>query len=515
MMQKKLCAEDILYWIKMFCFILEPRALGDERDIPYFPYYFQEDEFRFLVDVIRRCASAHGPKENIIEEKSRDMGISWIVTHVFLWFFLFHAGSFLIGSRKEEEVDRTGDMDTPFQKMKYQLLLHQKFCPFLLPEGWDFRKHTGNMSLRNPMGGQIVGESANPDFGRGGRNMAILYDEFAKWEYAAEAWRAGSGTTRVRIAVSTPHGDVDKFARLRFGLDGEVIVRTHHWTMHPEKAKDLEIVNGKPTSSWYREECRTSNPDDIAKEVDISYAVSIQGRVFDTYGFGNQKKGLKPVHNSRIIRAWDPGLHFYVLFGQVDGYGRFLFLKEYYAKSAHLDDVVRSVLDISARYFGDYEFEDCGDPYGSRRQVSQQQEPEYGVLQRDYGIRVESAYMDRIPTKDRVTARIQLLQRKMTEGVGITDTLSLLVDPDECPILDRAFGGEYRRKIDTFGGVIDQIDEVHPSEDAVDCAGMLGLFKCPWGAYSYSKRGISVQRAETVWRSPGKRGMLRSVGRNG
>lgn len=504
--QRLKCSQDILHWIRYFCFLYEPRDL-QEPDKPFFPFEFQEKEFLLMVATFWRCSTAQGSKENILYEKSRDMGVSWVVLMVFLWFFMFHRASFLIGSRKEEEVDKTGDMDTPFQKLKYQLKQHETAFPWLLPKDWNFRRDTGNMIIRHTMPGfgQIVGESANADFGRGGRKLAILYDEFAKWEYASEAWRSGSGSTNIRIAVSTPGTDSDKFARLRFQQDGEVLVRTLHWSLHPEKAADLQLIGGKYTSSWYREEQRTNSEDDTAKEVDISYGVSIKGKVFKYYGFGNQVKDLCKngiVSNKPIYVAWDPGLTFAVLWGQADSYGRLLFLKELVRTGAHLNEVAKDVLDICARYFDGYEFIHVGDPYGSYRQVSAQQEPEYATLQRDFGISVQSKILGKIQPKDREKSRIHLLSNKMMERVGAIDSCALVVDPDECPTLDRAFGGEYKRKVDIDGKVIDQIDAKHPYEDVIDCAGYIGLTAMPWGTISGSRDKIRIRENNVVMRRP-------------
>jgi len=507
--QRKKCKSDVLHFIQYFTFICEPRDI-ENRDIPFILFDYQIEEIKFLVDILFRCASAQGPRENILYEKSRDMGVSWFVLYIFLWLLIFHNASFQIGSRKEEEVDKSGDMDTPFGKLKYALLTLERTFSWLLPYGWNYKRDTGHMIIRNPCGGQIVGESANPEFGRGGRNLATLFDELPKWPYAAESWRASSGTTKVRIAVGTPgESPTDKFARLRFGLDGEVLVRTVHWSKHPQKAADLQIINGKPTSSWYREEQRTNSAEDVAKELDISYETSIKGRIFDTYGFGHQQRGLKPMNGEKIIRAWDPGLHFCVLWGQVDTYGRILLLKELHIEGAHLDAMAEGVLDISQRYFPDFEFVDVGDPYGASRQVSSQREPEFTVLQNDYGIMVQTRFLGGMPAKDRLRARIQILRRKMEEYVGSTNTPSLIINPDECPILDRAFGGEYKYKSDINGTVLPIIDEKHPTEDAVDCAGMLALYKFPWGMKTLAGVPLRVRESLVKWRRPG--GGLRGI----
>ena len=502
--QKKKCEQDLLHWLRFFCFVYEPRDLK-EPDKPFFPYDFQVEEFKFLQETLERCSGAQTPKENVLYEKSRDMTVSWIVYMTFLFFFQFHQANFLIGSRKEEEVDKAGDMDTPMQKIKYQLRKQHDLTPWLLPEGWNPKKQCNHLLIVAPdgIGGQIAGESANTEFGRGGRNLAVAFDEFSKWQYASESWRACQGTTKVRIPISTPgETGMEKFARLRFQLDGAVTVRTMHWSLHPDKARDLEIVNGRPTSSWYREEIRTSSAEDLAKEVDISYAPSVRGRVFDKYGFGHQVRGLKPVSNKQIVIGIDPGLEFHVTWGQVDSYETLMFLKEIHRKGAHIEEMAQEILDINARYFNEFEFYYVGDPAGSYRTNSGQLSSEFAVLLTDYGIQVNSNFLGKIPPKDRVKARVQILDKKMGEFSGQTGRAGLLVDPDECPFLDRAFAGEYRRMTDINGVTIDQIKEEHPSEDAVDSAGFIALAKIPWGMFGFSKDRIKVRQNQVYYRRP-------------
>lgn len=496
-----LCSKDVTYWLTWFGVINEPRNEPEKQDLPFIPWDFQIIELKFLHEVFTRCTGAQGKKENVIYEKARDMGATWVVLMYFMWDWMFHGCSYLIGSRKEEEVDRPGDMDTPFQKIRYQL----RFQPeWLKPQGFDPKKHSRHMLLINPNGGELVGESSNPNFGRGGRKKGVLYDELATWPYDSESWRSSAQSTNVRIGIFTPNGPHNKAARLRHGQEQEeVIVRSLYWWKHPLKAQGLEWINGKPTSPWYREQQRTLSPDDLAKEVDISYLYSQKGVVFENYGYAHQDPLLKPVEGRRIIRIWDPGIDFHVLFAQWDSYARALCLKELHWTDAKIDDIAEEVLDISAFWFNGYEFEDYGDPYGSYRHVSMQQDPEYIYLMEHYGIMVESAFMARIPPRDRIKHRITALRQKMSEFVGITNGPALIVNTDQCPMLDRAFRGEYRRKIDMNGNVLEQIDEHHPSEDAVDCAGMLCLAKGSFGRGTYAP--LNIRQNDIQWRRPTRR----------
>jgi len=500
-----------MHWLRYFCFVFEPRNIKD-KDLPYFPYGYQEKEIKFLVETLFKCGVAYGPTENIIYEKSRDMGVSWFVLMVFLWFFLFHDGSFIIGSRKEEEVYKRGSMTTLFSKLIYQLKKHEDVFPWLLPEGWNSKRDISEMIIRKPPGGvgngEILGESSNPNFSRGKRGLGILYDEFAKWLYDTAAWQAGSESAPVRIAVSTP-GETryDMFGRLRHGEEGEVNLRTMRWVLHPEKARDIEIVNNKATSTWYRNKQAKDGADIVAKEIDISYATTLKGIVFGKYGPGNQCRNLQPVKNKPIIRVWDPGLHFYVLFMQVDSYQRLLFLREVYHEGAHLENIAEEVLEVSAREFNGFDFEDCGDPYGDHRQVSAQMEPEYAALAREpYGIRVQTAFMNKMAPKTKVKSRVTLLEHKMGQMIGQTSppTAALLVDIEKCGILHRAFDGEYKRVVNSQGIVQDEIDEMHPAEDAVDCAGMGALFKIRWASAVSIQERIKVKKTTTYYARPSR-----------
>ena len=71
-------------------------------------------------------------------EKSRDMGATWTTVAFSVWLWLFRPGSAIgFGSRKELLVDRLGDMDSIFEKIRYTI----KMLPgFLLPRRIRFEQ---------------------------------------------------------------------------------------------------------------------------------------------------------------------------------------------------------------------------------------------------------------------------------------------------------------------------------------------------------------------------------------
>jgi len=221
-------------------------------------------------------------------EKSRDMGVTWIVLGTMFWFWCQPSGGadFLLGSRIEDYVDKKGDPRTHFAKLRYLL---NRLPKWLRPKGFNPRSHDTFMKLVNPVTeSSFTGESNNPNFSTQGRYLGILYDEFAKWEGSDEsAWTAGGDASPCRIAVSTPFGAGGQFYRLV--TDARTRKATLHWSLHPRKARGLSClwpapnehekddrgVNWRPeeklTSEWYEGQCKRRLPSEIAQELDIDY----------------------------------------------------------------------------------------------------------------------------------------------------------------------------------------------------------------------------------------------------
>ncbi len=280
------CREDVLFWINSFVYTYNPRKIPSM--IPFITYKYQDDFILDLVDHIEK-------QKDILVDKSRDMGVSWCVLAVYTWFWLFkpQGYDFLCGSRKEQYVDKIGDMDTLIQKIRFML---ENIPKWLLPKGFEVKNNATYMKLVNTASGNtITGEATNPNFSRGGRRRSIFFDEFAFWESDAAAWRSSADTTNCRIAVSTPYGYNNHFAKLRFSKS--VDVTTLHWKLHPEK-----------NDAWYSNECVRRNYDtvEIAQELDISYEGSEEGVLFDWDSMNKAKKFNRELSIDRIVMAIDP-----------------------------------------------------------------------------------------------------------------------------------------------------------------------------------------------------------------
>jgi hypothetical protein len=168
---------------------------------------------------------------DLLIDKSREMGATWIVLGAFFVDWLLVPDStFLVISRKEEYVWKKGNPDTLYWKLEYML---KNLPNWVTPRFAISERHLENVSN----GSVIDGESTNSDVGAGGRRQAIMCDEFARVNAADADWIADtiSDTTPARIFNSTPTSRGHPFGQIRFA--GRVPVFTLGWWRHPWKIK--------------------------------------------------------------------------------------------------------------------------------------------------------------------------------------------------------------------------------------------------------------------------------------
>ena len=281
---KELFYRDPIFAFNGFFYTLDVRRRPFHHQ-PFCTYSYQDDAILEMVDSI-------GKGEDCVGEKSRDMGFSWMVILIYLWFWLNPEGGadFLLGSRIEDYVDKKGDMRTLIEKARYALY---RLPTWLRPKGFKVKQHDNFMRLQNPeTGASITGESNNPNFSTGGRYLSVLFDEFAKWEGSdVSAWTAAGDATPSRIAVSTPFGAAGQYYNLV--TDGKTRKIRLHWSKHPLKAEGAYCLWPKPDhlkeeedeerflrSPWYDRECARRRLLEIAQELDIDY-VGAGNPVFD------------------------------------------------------------------------------------------------------------------------------------------------------------------------------------------------------------------------------------------
>jgi hypothetical protein len=281
-------AEGCIFFIENFGYTFDPRPQSKPNHLPFILFEYQKELIRWLIDHIESGTDG-------LVEKSRDMGMSWVIfVWVTVWYWNFNDGiNLLIGSYKEALVDNR-TKDSLFGMIDYAV---ESLPKWLLPKGFRKDKHRTQMKLVNPVNNNLIaGDTMNPEFGRGTRKTAILFDELGTWDYAKDAWEGCGDSTTCRIANSTPKG-YNYYAMLR---DSGIDVGTFHWSMHPLKDE-----------AWYEFECQRRTPEAVAQELDISYNKSQEGRVYYEWNDTYVSKGQYP---------YDPDLNLYVGwdFGKTD-----------------------------------------------------------------------------------------------------------------------------------------------------------------------------------------------------
>jgi hypothetical protein len=163
-----LCASDPVFWIDNWAYVRWEKAPSrDLQDCPFILWPSQVELVRWLLE---RLAAG----EVALVNKSREKGVTWLVLHLIYHRWRFHGASATLASRVEDLVDKRGDRDSLFEKVRY---IHQWQPPHLRePTKNVLDQHMTFANLRN--GAQLKGTSTNEDPKRGGRSEVFFVDEF-------------------------------------------------------------------------------------------------------------------------------------------------------------------------------------------------------------------------------------------------------------------------------------------------------------------------------------------------
>ncbi len=292
------CKDDVKFFFNTFLYTYDPRV--EPYTLPFITYPYED---QLIIDWL---SERIGKRDGLID-KTRDMGVTWTILGVFYHSFLFKEGFLAhLGSKTEDDVDRSGDMKSLFEKLRFFI---KTTPPWMMP-----RHEMRYMRLVNEeSGNSITGESANPNFARSGRYSVIFYDEFASTEYANDIWTSMGDSSPSRIVASTPAGTGNKFWSLRFKEMPSSDIKSIHWALHPVKAVGLYTDDKKKQRSpWYDNECSRRSPQEVAQELDIDYLAS-GNPYFDLQAVTKQEEWL--------LTEGTAGLGFYELgiLAKVDG----------------------------------------------------------------------------------------------------------------------------------------------------------------------------------------------------
>lgn len=227
------CRRDLLFYVNTFVWTYDPRLGVGGKVVPFVTFGFQDEAMRVMLSCIEG-------RRDLVIEKSRDMGASWMSLLVMEWLWHFHEGySFLMVSRKEELVDVLDDMDSLFGKIDF---VHRHLPGWLMPLGWSRKRHRKRLHFTNPQTGSLIdGTSTTAASGVGGRRTAMFIDEFSRIEEGYQLLAGTADTTPCRIFNFTPFGmDNAAYALAR---RGDLTKLRLHWSMDPRKNEGLYKYN--------------------------------------------------------------------------------------------------------------------------------------------------------------------------------------------------------------------------------------------------------------------------------
>lgn len=262
-------AEFIMHWMDTY----DPRRDGSK----WIPFVF----FSRQADVVEFLNALDRDQESGLVEKCRDAGLTWICVGWSVWAWLFKKDYAIgWGSRKEMLVDKIGDPDSIFEKMR---LILTRMPDIWFPDGFKWARHSTYMKLVNPENGSIIAGEAGDNIGRGGRKSIMFIDESAHLERPEKVDSALGDNTNVRVDISSVNGLGNVFHRRReagqlwVGPQGKydkgyVRVFVMDWRDHPAK-----------TQEWYDTRKARHEREGLlhifAQEVDRNYAAAVSNVV--------------------------------------------------------------------------------------------------------------------------------------------------------------------------------------------------------------------------------------------
>jgi phage terminase large subunit len=267
---KVIYRHDLVRFIEDVCFTYDPRR--PIKVMPFILFPRQREFCQFVLQCLR-------DKSPGLVEKCRDMGFTWLCVCIAVWLWLFTPGASIgFGSRKQELVDRVGDPDSIFEKIR----LTVRYTPaYLMPKGFEPRLHASFMKLINPLtDATITGEIGN-SIGRGGRKLIYMKDESGWYEHPELIEAALGDNTEVPLDISSVNGAGNVFYRKR--MAGEI------WTPGCQIAPGVTRVfigdwrdDPRKSQEWYDTRRARAEREGLlhifAQEVDRDY-YSVKERI--------------------------------------------------------------------------------------------------------------------------------------------------------------------------------------------------------------------------------------------
>lgn len=335
-------ARDPLAWLNDFAVIASKFADRRERAGVYMGgkvrpakltlWPNQEETLAAWIDLERLASTGELTFRNVLIEKSRQEGETWVLAGAVDWLLQYHEVSGLyLHQRAAEVADRGWTIKSFFGRVKYvddrldrrrvPDLAQLRFMPFSKDPAMIQNSRTGSL---------VYGEVQRDDPGRGQSLDFSIVDEAAHVQHGEhvhsaldEACKAG------KVYLSTPMGDDNVHARLCDEKPAGYTYLRLHWSEHPIYSEGLHVAGedpdcaqcegtrqgvrwnpsepkahrypGKLTSPWYEQAVLGKTDEQVARELDIDRAGALTGRVYAEFS--------REVHVEPDGIAYEEALH--------------------------------------------------------------------------------------------------------------------------------------------------------------------------------------------------------------
>lgn len=310
-----LCRSSCKFFIDNVLWLQDPEQdSASPKEIPFLLWDYQEPMVEEIVNAIN-------DGDDLIIEKCRKVGATWVVLAVFLWGWHFHKWELLVGGRKLEDCDKRGDIGTLFGKLRFMI---QRLPLFIFPTKLDNFTDKVALLIHPEHQSSIAGEGNNANFGRSDRRKAVFLDEFASWETTeVSAFQGLSATTKCRIACSTPNrrGTNCFFYELvQDARKSNKRMLSISWNLHPKfrfgyrSTTESDLAFKKflltHTSDWLEHEIeRAVDQTSVAQEILIDYSASMSGMVYPEFDPTTQiSDSVEYDYSLPLYVSWDFGL---------------------------------------------------------------------------------------------------------------------------------------------------------------------------------------------------------------
>lgn len=236
-----MCRADIAFFTVTFCWAHETRDDAFTDGAGKFPFIPWMDQ----VDILAWFAM-YGGKYDITVEKTRGIGLSWIIVIFLLWKWLFHGEHLDYGilSKDDHSLDLPrrpatlmGKLDVLFENLPGWLQLGPDSKTVL------HRTHTNHRFSHKVSNNAILGYTASDDKLRSGRLNLLISDESAFLPVDSQRWLASSQfVTSSRILVSTHDGTATMFYRATTDTKSKMVRISTWWQSNPERWKGAYVV---------------------------------------------------------------------------------------------------------------------------------------------------------------------------------------------------------------------------------------------------------------------------------